>query len=67
MYLAAAGVYLNSQYVQQFGRKLPGGLLGKYVGKVGRSSTGMAFSFASAWGRYHGAIMQMGTRWKPPY
>jgi hypothetical protein len=49
MFLAAAGVGLSSQYVEQFGRKLPSGLLGKYVGKVGRAATGMAFSFASTY------------------
>ncbi|MBW7902237.1 MAG: TerB family tellurite resistance protein [Rhodocyclaceae bacterium] len=52
-FLAAAGVGLTSQYLEQFGRKLIGGLLGKMagktVGKVGRAATGAAFSFATTW------------------
>lgn len=52
-FLAAAGVGLTSQYLEQFGRKLIGGLLGKMagktVGKVGRAATGVAFSFATTW------------------
>jgi hypothetical protein len=49
-FIAAAGVGLTSQYLEQFGRKLLGGLLGKLAGKtiggVGGAGTGMAFSFA---------------------
>ncbi len=52
-FIAAAGVGLTSQYLEQFGRKLLGGLLGKMagktVGKVGRTATGMAFSFATTY------------------
>lgn len=52
-FLAAAGVGLTSQYLEQFGRKLLGGLLGKAagrtVGKLGGAATGMAFSFATTW------------------
>lgn len=52
-FLAAAGVGLTSQYLEQIGRKLLGGLLGKAagktVGKVGGAGTGMAFSFATTW------------------
>jgi uncharacterized protein (DUF697 family) len=52
-FIAAAGVGLTSQYLEQFGRKLLGGLLGKMagktVGKVGRAATGMAFSFATTY------------------
>jgi uncharacterized protein (DUF697 family)/tellurite resistance protein len=52
-FLAAAGVGLTSQYLEQFGRKLLGGLLGKAggrtVGKVGSAATGMAFSFATTY------------------
>ena len=52
-FIAAAGVGLTSQYFEQFGRKLLGGLLkraaGKGVGKMGRAATGMAFSFATTY------------------
>jgi uncharacterized protein (DUF697 family) len=52
-FIAAAGVGLTSQYLEQFGRKLLGGLLGKAAGKtfgkVGRAATGMAFSFATTY------------------
>ncbi|MFG9450961.1 YcjF family protein [Pseudomonas aeruginosa] len=52
-FLAAAGVGLTSQYLEQIGRKLLGGLLGKAagrtVGKVGSAATGMAFSFATTY------------------
>jgi len=52
-FIAAAGVGLTSQYLEQFGRKLLGGLLGKAAGKtfgkVGSAATGMAFSFASTY------------------
>lgn len=56
-FIAAAGVGLTSQYLEQFGRKLLGGLLGKMagktVGKVGRAATGMAFSFATTYALGH--------------
>lgn len=52
-FIAAAGVGLTSQYLEQFGRKLLGGLLGKVAGKtlggVGSAGTGMAFSFATTY------------------
>ncbi|MBS3916068.1 MAG: GTPase [Sulfuritalea sp.] len=52
-FIAAAGVGLTSQYLEQFGRKLLGGLLGKVagktVGKLGSAATGMAFSFATTY------------------
>lgn len=52
-FIAAAGVGLTSQYLEQFGRKLLGGLLGKALGKtmgqVGGAATGMAFSFATTY------------------
>ncbi len=52
-FIAAAGVGLTSQYLEQFGRKLLGGLLGRLagrtVGKVGGAATGMAMSFATTY------------------
>jgi uncharacterized protein (DUF697 family)/tellurite resistance protein len=52
-FLATVGVGLTSQYVEQFGRKLVGGLLGKVLGKTGRAigsaATGSAFSFATTY------------------
>lgn len=52
-FIAAAGVGLTSQYIEEFGRKLLGGLIGKAGGKLlgGLTSqaTGMAFSFASTY------------------
>ena len=48
-FIAAAGVGLTSQYLEQFGRKLLGKLAGKTVGGIGRTATGMAFSFATTY------------------
>lgn len=52
-FIATAGVGLTSQYLEQIGRKLLGGLLGKAagktLGKVGSTATGMAFSFATTY------------------
>lgn len=52
-FIAAAGVGMTSQYLEQFGRKLLGGLLGKAVGRtvggLGSAATGMAFSFATTY------------------
>ncbi len=52
-FIAAAGVGLTSQYLEQFGRKVLGGLLGKAAGKafgkVASTATGMAFSFATTY------------------
>ena len=63
-FLATVGVGLGSQYLEQYGRKLVGGLLGKIAGKagkaIGRQLTGSAFSFATTWAlgqvacRYYG-------------
>ncbi len=56
-FIAAAGVGLTSQYLEQFGRKLLGGLLGKAAGKVfgkvGGTATGMAFSFSTTYALGH--------------
>jgi uncharacterized protein (DUF697 family)/tellurite resistance protein len=52
-FIAALGVGLTGQYLEQFGRKLLGGLLGSVFGGLGRAagrqaaSSGMAF--ASTW------------------
>ena len=52
-FIAAAGVGLSSQYLEQFGRKLLGGLLGKVAGRamgsLGGMATGMVFSFATTY------------------
>jgi uncharacterized protein (DUF697 family)/tellurite resistance protein len=51
--LATLGVGLTSQYLEQFGRKLLGGLLGKAAGGIakslGKSATSVAFSFATTY------------------
>ena len=43
----------DRQYLEQFGRKLLGGLLGKVAGRtiggLGGAATGMAFSFATTY------------------
>lgn len=56
-FLATIGVGLTSQYVEQIGRKLVGGLLGKAAGRaiggLGRAATGMAFSFATTYALGH--------------
>lgn len=71
-FLATVGVGLTSQYLEQFGRKLLGGLLGKMAGKtagrIGGAATGMAFSFASTYAlgqvakRYYAGGRQMSTQ-----
>lgn len=52
-FIATVGVGLTSQYIEQFGRRLVGGLLssvaGRTVGKLGGAATGMAFSFATTY------------------
>lgn len=52
-FISTVGVGLTSQYLEQFGRKLMGGLFGKVGGKWGKTlggaATGMAFSFASTY------------------
>ena len=58
-FIAAAGVGMTSQYLEQFGRKLMGGLLGKVAGRtlggLGGAATGMAFSFATTYALGHAA------------
>ena len=70
-FLATLGVGMTSQYIEQFGRKLIGGLFraaaGRGVGRLGRTATGMAFSFASTYAlgqvarRYYAGGRQMST------
>ena len=70
-FLATAGVGLTSQYVEQVGRKLIGGLLGAVAGGLGRGlgrvATGAAFSFATTFAlgqlakRYYAGGRQMNT------
>ena len=70
-FIAAAGVGLTSQYLEQFGRKLLGGLLGSVGGGLGRGlgsvATGAAFSFATTYAlgtlarRYYAGGRQMNT------
>src|SRR6056297_2134580 len=52
-FLATLGVGMTSQYIEQFGRKLIGGLFrkaaGKSMGRIGRTATGVAFSFATTY------------------
>jgi uncharacterized protein (DUF697 family)/tellurite resistance protein len=56
-FLATLGVGLTSQYVEEIGRKLIGGLLkkvgGRMLGGVGRAATGAAFSFATTYALGH--------------
>lgn len=51
--LATLGVGMTSQYIEQLGRKLIGGLLGQIAGGLGRgiggAATGGAFSFATTY------------------
>lgn len=71
-FLATVGVGLTSQYLEQFGRKLLGGLLGKVAGKtmgnIGKATTGIAFSFATTYAlgqvakRYYATGRQMSTQ-----
>lgn len=70
-FLATLGVGMTSQYIEQFGRKLVGGLFraaaGRGIGRLGRSATGMAFSFATTYAlgqvarRYYAGGRQMST------
>jgi uncharacterized protein (DUF697 family) len=70
-FLATVGVGLASQYLEQAGRKLIGGLFGKLagglVGGLARGATGIAFSFASTYAlgelakRYYGGGRTMST------
>jgi uncharacterized protein (DUF697 family)/tellurite resistance protein len=56
-FIATLGIGLTGQYLEQFGRKLLGGLLGGLAGGLGRSvgrqaaSSGMAFATTYALGR----------------
>jgi len=63
-FLATLGVGLTSQYVEQFGRKLLGGLLGKaaggLLGGIGSAATGVAFSFATTYALGHVAQQYYG-------
>ena len=51
--LAALGVGLTGQYLEQFGRRLLGGLLGSVLGGVGRAvghqAASSGISFATTW------------------
>jgi uncharacterized protein (DUF697 family)/tellurite resistance protein len=68
-FIATAGVGLTGQYLEQFGRKLVGGLLGSVMGGLGRGvgslGTGVAMSFATTYAlgqlavRYYGGGRQM--------
>lgn len=55
--LAAMGVGLTGQYLEDVGRKLIGGLFGKaagsMVGSLARGATGVAFSFATTYALGH--------------
>jgi uncharacterized protein (DUF697 family)/tellurite resistance protein len=56
-FLGTLGVGLTSQYVEEIGRKLVGGLLrkvgGRMLGGLGRGATGAAFSFATTYALGH--------------
>ena len=70
-FLATAGVGLTSQFIEQAGRKLLGGLLGKFGGGIGRGlgnqavSSGMSFASTYALGhvakRYYAGGRQLST------
>lgn len=70
-FLATAGVGLTSQFIEQAGRKLLGGLLGKLGGGIGRGlgnqavSSGMSFASTYALGhvakRYYAGGRQLST------
>ena len=70
-FLATVGVGLTSQYLEQIGRKLLGGLLGRAAGRmagsIGGAATGVAFSFATTYAlgqiakRYYAGGRQMST------
>jgi uncharacterized protein (DUF697 family)/tellurite resistance protein len=55
--LATMGVGLTGQYLEEIGRKVIGGLLGKVAGRMGgglaRGATGVAFSFATTYALGH--------------
>lgn len=70
-FLATAGVGLTSQFIEQAGRELLGGLLGKFGGGIGRGlgnqavSSGMSFASTYALGhvpkRYYAGGRQLST------
>lgn len=70
--LAMLGVGLTAQYLEQFGRKLLGGLLGKAAGglvkQFGMAATGVAFSLATTYAlgdvakRYYAGGRQMDSK-----
>jgi len=70
-FLATVGVGMTSQYLEQFGRKLVGGLLGGFLGKTGKkggqAAASVAFSFATTYAlgqlakRYYAGGRQMNT------
>lgn len=70
-FIATVGVGMTSQYLEQFGRKLIGGLLSNFLGKagkkVGSAATGVAMSFATTYAlgqvakRYYGGGRKMST------
>jgi tellurite resistance protein/uncharacterized protein (DUF697 family) len=70
-FIATVGVGMASQVVEQFGRKLLGGLLGSVAGGLGRglgrAGAGVAMSFATTYAlghvalRYYGGGRQMST------
>jgi len=55
--LATLGVGLSAQYLEQFGRKLLGGLLGKVAGglgnSLGKATVSVTFSFATTYALGH--------------
>jgi hypothetical protein len=70
-FIATIGVGFGSQYLEQVGRKLLGGVLGSVLGGLGRTvgrqaaSSGMSFASTYALGRlaerYYGGGRQMDT------
>jgi uncharacterized protein (DUF697 family)/tellurite resistance protein len=63
-FIATVGVGMASQYLEQFGRKLLGGLLGSVAGGlgrgIGRAGAGMAMSFATTYALGHVALRYYG-------
>jgi len=59
-FLATVGVGLSSQYLERFGRRLVGGMLGRLGGsfarRLGSAATGSAFSFATTYALGHVAM-----------
>jgi uncharacterized protein (DUF697 family)/tellurite resistance protein len=63
-FIATVGVGMASQYLEQFGRKLLGGLLGSVAGGIGRgigrAGAGMAMSFSTTYALGHVALRYYG-------